>query len=82
MKPEAFSRREWRFRCKQLNECGRSVLGCPPRRGLVLGGATQGGQGDAKTLHVLRHQATEMAAYMGMHRYGSPHTEPLRDPML
>lgn len=23
-----------------------------------------------------------MAAYMSLHRYGSPHQEPLRDPML
>ncbi|GIL70739.1 hypothetical protein Vretifemale_1454 [Volvox reticuliferus] len=35
-----------------------------------------------KVLHVIRHGATEMAAYMALHKYGSPHQEPLRDPLL
>lgn len=35
-----------------------------------------------KILHILRHGPSEMNAYMNLHRYGSPHQEPLRDPML
>lgn len=35
-----------------------------------------------KVLHLLRHGPTEMAAYMALHKYGSPHQEPLRDPMM
>lgn len=26
-----------------------------------------------QVLHVIRHGATEMAAYMALHKYGSPH---------
>lgn len=36
----------------------------------------------AKTLHCLRHGPSEMTSYMNLHRYGSPHQEPLRDPMI
>lgn len=35
-----------------------------------------------EVLHLLRHGPTEMAAYMALHKYGSPHQEPLRDPMM
>uniref|UniRef100_A0A7S0RNA3 Uncharacterized protein n=1 Tax=Chlamydomonas leiostraca TaxID=1034604 RepID=A0A7S0RNA3_9CHLO len=41
-----------------------------------------GGRTVHKVLHVVRHGPSEMSAYMSLHRYGSPHQEPLRDPML
>lgn len=42
----------------------------------------QPSRGCAQVLHCVRHGATEMTAYLALHKYGSPHQEPLRDPML
>ncbi|GLI58656.1 hypothetical protein VaNZ11_000398 [Volvox africanus] len=55
-------------------------------RALRVGAASNRSHGSVitskKVLHVIRHGATEMAAYMALHKYGSPHQEPLRDPLL
>jgi len=62
--------------------------------GRTLPAAVPGGGGTAavaavpstttagKALHCLRHGQSEINAYFNLHRYGSPHSEPLRDPLL
>jgi|APGre2960657404_1045060.scaffolds.fasta_scaffold20434_1 broad specificity phosphatase PhoE len=56
----------------------------PPAASLATHAAAGGGAAPTagKTLHCLRHGQSEINAYFNLHRYGSPHSEPLRDPLL